>query len=45
VLDCGRFESTFGLAPRLWQEDLADVLALLRQQERPVICRERSSRA
>jgi dTDP-4-dehydrorhamnose reductase len=45
VLDCSRFESTFCLAPRHWQEDLADVLAILRQQEHPAFSRERSSRA
>ncbi|MBD9409174.1 dTDP-4-dehydrorhamnose reductase [Stutzerimonas stutzeri] len=45
VLDCSRFEAAFGLAPHRWQEDLADVLAILRQQEANAVKRERIFRA
>ncbi len=45
VLDCSRFEAAFGLAPHRWQEDLADVLAILRQQEANAVKRERTFRA
>ncbi|MCQ4265180.1 dTDP-4-dehydrorhamnose reductase [Stutzerimonas stutzeri] len=45
VLDCSRFQKTFGLAPHDWQDDLAEVLAILHQQERPAVARGRSSRA
>jgi len=44
VLDCSRFEAAFGLAPHRWQEDLADVLAILRQQEANSVKRERTFR-
>ncbi len=45
VLDCGRFERTFGLAPHAWQDDLAEVIAFLHGQERSAVSRARSSRA
>ncbi|BFN25272.1 dTDP-4-dehydrorhamnose reductase [Pseudomonas sp. SCT] len=45
VLDCSRFESTFGLAPHSWQDDLGDVIASLRQQEQRSAVRERTFRA
>ncbi|EWC40716.1 dTDP-4-dehydrorhamnose reductase [Stutzerimonas stutzeri] len=45
VLDCSRFEATFGLAPRPWRDDLADVLAALHQSEARSVARERSFRA
>lgn len=45
VLDCRRFESTFGLAPRPWQQDLAEVLDVLQQAEPAVVVRQRSFRA
>ncbi len=34
VLDCSRFETTFGLATRDWHAELAEVLAELARQER-----------
>ncbi|MCQ4296701.1 dTDP-4-dehydrorhamnose reductase [Pseudomonas stutzeri] len=45
VLDCSRFESTFGLKLHAWQDDLADVIATLQHQEQRSVARERSSRA
>lgn len=45
VLDCSRFESAFGLKPHAWQDDLADVIATLQQQEQRSVARERSFRA
>ena len=38
-------QAAFGLAPHRWQEDLADVLAILRQQEANSVKRERTFRA
>lgn len=45
VLDCSRFESTFGLSPRAWQDDLADVVAVLRKQEQRAAASPKSFRA
>ncbi|MFP5337936.1 MAG: dTDP-4-dehydrorhamnose reductase [Gammaproteobacteria bacterium] len=45
VLDCRRFESTFGLAPRPWKLELAEVLEVLQQAEPAVVVRQRSFRA
>lgn len=43
VLDCSRFEATFGLAARDWRSDLAEVLAELsrQEQERPALAEAR----
>ncbi len=45
VLDCSRFESTFGITPHTWQDDLGEVIAVLRRQEQRPAGRERAFRA
>ncbi|MEW6177964.1 MAG: dTDP-4-dehydrorhamnose reductase [Pseudomonadota bacterium] len=44
VLDCRRFESTFGLAPRPWKLELVEVLDVLQQAEPAAVVRQRSFR-
>ncbi|MBE7373489.1 dTDP-4-dehydrorhamnose reductase [Pseudomonas lopnurensis] len=45
VLDCSRFETTFGLPPQPWQDDLSEVLAALGGQVSPQITPGQLSRA
>jgi len=44
VLDCSHFEATFGLAPRRWQDELAEVLSVIAGQETRQQRHERASR-